>query len=147
MSRVLVVVFAVLCFCLPGVAGAQRFSLGARVELILNFAQVSSFAPQLSGEARGLVGAFGVRGSLGFSDGVEISLDGVYRFDGLNQGLLYLAGGLGFSRTAELRGVVGYEWDIGSNLRVCAEGVARFPFLGEPRLGLSVGLVYLLPKG
>ena len=128
------------------VAGAQSFSFGARTELILNFGQRSSFAGLLTAEARGLVGAFGVRAGLGFSDAFELAVDGVYRFDGSVYGNLYLGGGLGFSRSGEVRGLIGYEWDIESGLRVSAEAVTRFPFLGEPRLALGLGLVWVLPK-
>jgi hypothetical protein len=135
---------AVIAF--SGIAHAQSFSFGARTELILNFGQRSSFAGLVMGEARGLVAAFGVRGELGFSDAFELAVDGVYRFDGSVYGNLYLGGGLGFSRSGEMRGLIGYEWDIGSDLRVSAEAVTRFPFLGEPRLALSLGLVWVLPK-
>jgi hypothetical protein len=135
---------AVIAF--SGIANAQSFSFGTRAELILNFGQRSSFAGLAIVEARGLVGAFGVRAELGFSDTFELALDGVYRFDGSVYGNLYLGGGLGFSRSGEVRGLIGYEWDIGSNLRVSAEAVTRFPFSGEPRLALSLGLVWVLPK-
>jgi hypothetical protein len=128
------------------VANAQSLSFGARTELILNFGQRSSFAGFVTGEARGLIGMFGVRAALGFSDAFELAVDGVYRFDGSVYGNLYLGGGLGFSRSGEVRGLIGYEWDIGSNLRVSAEAVTRFPFLGEPRLSLGLGLVWVLPK-
>ena len=125
-------------------AAAQQFSLGAQAALILNFAQPSSFSALLTAEARGLTAGLGVRGSAGFSDALELAVDGMYRFDGSDYGNLYVGAGLGLSRSVEFRALVGYEWDIGSRLRVCAEGVLRIPTASDPRLSFALGLVYLL---
>lgn len=125
-------------------AAAQQFSFGAQAALILNFAQPSSFAGLLSAEARGLAAGFGMRGSAGLSDALEIAVDGIYRFDGSDYGKLYVGAGLGLSRSVEFRALVGYEWDIGSRLRICAEGVLRVPTSSDPRLSFGLGLVYLL---
>ncbi|NJK44952.1 MAG: hypothetical protein HC933_12270 [Pleurocapsa sp. SU_196_0] len=97
-----------------------------------------------------------MRGTLGVSHALEIAVDGVYRFDDSPQGLLYIGGGLGlgsipratngvgrFEWDGELRGVIGYEWEIGSNLRVSLEGVVRAPFGSDPRLAILLGLVWL----
>ncbi len=136
--RVLLITFA----CGSG-AAAQQLSFGAQAGLILNFAQASRFAGVLTAEARGLTaGGVGLRGSLGFSDAFEIALDGMYRFDGSDYGNLYVGLGLGASRSVEFRALVGYEWDIGSNLRVCAESVVRVPTASDPRLSFALGLVY-----
>lgn len=123
---------------------AQQFSFGAQTGLILNFAQPSSYALVLTAEARGLTAGVGLRGSAGFSDAFEIALDGMYRFDGSDYGNLYIGLGLGLSRRVEFRALVGYEWDIGSNLRVCAESVVRVSTLSDLRLSFALGLVYSL---
>ena len=130
---------------LSSVASAQQFSFGAQAALILNFARPSSFAGLLTAEARGFTrGGVGLRGSLGFGDAFEIALDGIYRFDGSDYGNLYIGLGLGSSRSIEFRAIVGYEWDIGSRLRVSAETVLRVPTSSDPRLSFALGLVYLL---
>jgi hypothetical protein len=149
--RVLVVVFT-----LSSLANAQQFSLGGQMGLTFNFGLPSSFSLLVSTEARRLAGGFGVRGTLGVSHALEVAVDGVYRFDDSPQGLLYIGGGLGLSSIpratngvgrfewdGELRGVIGYEWEIGSNLRVCLEGVVRAPFSSDPRLAVLIGLVWL----
>jgi len=135
--RVLLITLA----CSSG-AAAQQFSLGAQSALILNFAQPSSFAAVLTAEARGLTAGVGLRGSVGFSDAFEIALDGMYRFDGSDYGNLYVGLGLGLSRSVEFRALVGFEWDIGSRLRVCVESVVRIPTSSDPRLSFALGLVY-----
>ena len=135
--RVLLITLA----CSSG-ASAQQFSLGAQSALILNFAQPSSFAGVLIAEARGLTAGVGLRGSVGFSDAFEIALDGMYRFDGSDYGNLYVGLGLGLSRSVEFRALVGFEWDIGSRLRVCVESVVRIPTSSDPRLSFALGLVY-----
>ena len=135
--RVLLITLA----CSSG-ASAQQFSLGAQSALILNFAQPSSFAGVLIAEARGLTAGVGLRGSVGFSDAFEIALDGMYRFNGSDYGNLYVGLGLGLSRSVEFRALVGFEWDIGSRLRVCVESVVRIPTSSDPRLSFALGLVY-----
>ena len=135
--RVLLITLA----CSSG-ASAQQFSLGAQSALILNFAQPSSFAGVLTAEARGLTAGVGLRGSVGFSDAFEVALDGMYRFDGSDYGNLYVGLGLGLSRSVEFRALVGFEWDIGSRLRVCVESVVRIPTSSDPRLSFALGLVY-----
>lgn len=125
-------------------AAAQQFSIGVQAALILNFAQPSSLAGLLTAEARGLTRGLGVRVSAGLSDALELAVDGVYRFDGSDYGNLYVGLGLGSSRSAELRALVGYEWDIGSRLRISAETLLRVPTSSDPRLSVSLGLVYLL---
>ena len=125
-------------------AAAQRFSFGAQAALILNFAQPSSLALLLTVEARGLTVGFGVRGSAGFGDALEVALDGLYRFDGSDYGNLYVGLGLGFSRSVEFRALVGFEWDVGPRLRICAESALRVPTSSDPRLSVNLGLVYLL---
>ena len=126
-------------------AAAQQLSFGAQTGLILNFARPSSLAVLLTAEARGLTrGGVGLRGSLGFSDAFEIAVDGVYRFDGSDYGNLYIGLGLGSSRSVEFRALVGYEWDIGSRLRISAETLLRVPTSSDPRLSFALGLVYLL---
>jgi hypothetical protein len=136
-------VLFITLLCSSG-AAAQQLSFGAQIGLTLNFAQPSSPIGLLTAEARGLVSGLGVRGSLGFSDAFEIALDGLYRFDGSDYGNLYVGLGLGASRSAEFRVLLGYEWDIGSSLRVCAESIVRVPFSSDPRLSFAFGLVYLL---
>jgi hypothetical protein len=137
--RLLVVLW--LCSSL---ASAQRFSVSLRPELVLNFAQPSSFAVSVGGEARGLWRALGARVQAGFGSNFELSLDSVYRFDGSDYGNLYLGLGIGFSRVAEWRGLVGYEWDIGGRWRIATEAVVRAGFVGDPRLSFALMLVYLL---
>ena len=138
--RVLLVTLA----CGSG-AMAQQFSVGAQAALILNFARASSFAGLLTLEARGLTAGFGVRGSAGLSDAFEVALDGVYRLDGSDYGNLYVGVGLGLSRSFELRALVGFEWDIGSRLRISIETLLRLPVgPSDPRLSFALGLVYLL---
>ena len=129
---------------LPCGAAAQQFSIGAQASLILNFAQPSSFAGLLTAEARGLRSGFGLRGSAGFGDALELAVDGMYRFDGSDYGNLYVGTGLGLSRRIEFRALIGYEWDIGSRLRISAEGVLRVPTSSDLRLSFALGLVYLL---
>ena len=136
-------VLLITLLCSSG-AAAQQFSFGAQLGLTLNFAQPSSLVGLLTAEARGLVAGLGVRGSLGFGDAFEIALDGVYRFDGSDYGNLYVGLGLGSSRSVEFRALVGYEWDIGSRLRVSAETLLRVPTASDPRLSFALGLVYLL---
>ena len=125
-------------------AAAQRLSFGVQAALILNFAQASSLAGLLTVEARGLTRGLGVRGSAGLSDALELAVDGIYRFDASDYGNLYIGLGLGSSRSVELRALVGYEWDIGSRLRICAETILRVPTSSDPRLSVHLGLVYLL---
>jgi hypothetical protein len=151
--RVLIVILA-----LSGATRAQSWSVGAQTGLTVNFGLSSTFSITLTGEARRLVGGFGVRTTLGVSHGLEVSADGLYRFDDSPQGLLYIGGGLGFSSVpirnkagvgsfqwdGELRGVLGYEWIVATNLRLSLEGVVRFPFSSDGRFGLFFGIVWLL---
>jgi hypothetical protein len=150
--RVLVVVLA-LC----GAARAQSFSVGAQTGITVNFGLPSTFSIVLTGELRRLVGGFGVRTTLGVSHNFEFAADALYRFDDSPQGLLYMGGGLGlanvplrtkagmgfFQWDGELRGVIGYEWIVATNLRLCLEGVVRFPFSSDGRFGLMFGIVWL----
>jgi hypothetical protein len=151
--RVLIIILA-----LGSVSRAQTFSFGAQTGITVNFGLPSTFSLVLTGEARRLVGGFGVRTTLGVSHNLEVSADALYRFDDSPQGLLYMGGGLGlanvpirnragvgsFQWDGELRGVIGYEWIVATNLRLNLEGVVRFPFSSDGRFGLMFGIVWLL---
>jgi hypothetical protein len=126
------------------IAVAAPFSISLRPELTLNFAQPSSFTVSVGVEARNLWRALGARAQIGFGSNVEFALDGIYRFDGSDQGNLSIGLGIGYSRSPEFRALVGYEWEIGGPWRIGAEANVRFPFSSDPRLGLTVMLVYLL---
>jgi hypothetical protein len=127
------------------VAGAQSIGFSARGGLLINFAQASNAVIGVQIEARDLfVPALTMRAGAGFSNGLDVALDAMIRFNGRAEGPMYLGLGVGVARAQfEGRALVGYEWTLLKPLRVAVEGVVRFPARGDPRLEFAAMLVWL----
>jgi hypothetical protein len=144
--RFLFIILATIA-CSSSFAHAQSIAFSARTGLLLNFSQASHAVIAVQIEARNLlVPALTVRAGAGFSSGLEFTTDALIRFDGRDEGPMYLGLGFGLSRAQlEGRALVGYEWTLSKPLRLALEGVVRFPARGDPRLEFAAMLVWLLP--